>query len=183
MNRATRLLLSAALLGTALPGPAQAQGIKAVNSNLGYLVQKDPITDVNTSYVVLLEINDLDGNTGLRLRCDDDGKPNAWGSFAGKNEIVPANPADPERHLWPDVVVRLGNDAPFTVPDKDLYSLTDDSRSIGFDGTSFDRMVAGLLAGKRLVLRFTGDHLRQSLTYTFPAQNFAAAWQAVKACK
>lgn len=183
MKPAARLLPAAVLMGSVLLCPAQAQGIKAINKNLGYLVQKDPITDVNTSYVILLEVNDLDGNTGLRLRCDDDGKPNVWGSFAGKNEIVPPDPDGTDHHLWPDVIVRLGNDAPFTVPDKDLYSITDDSRSIGFDGTSFDRIVTGLLAGKRVVLRFTGDHLRQPLTYIFSAQGFGSAWQAVKACR
>lgn len=156
----------AALTSTALLDLAQAQGVKAVNRNLADLIQQEPSTDVNMSYIALREINDLDGNTGLRPRCDDDSKPGAWGSFAGKNEIVQADFTDPERQLWPDVVVRLGNDAPFSVPDKDVYNLTDDSRCIGFGGTSFGRMVAGLLAGKRLVLRFTRDHLRQPLTCT-----------------
>lgn len=174
--------MAVALIGSSGLGYVEAQGTTFVNRNLGYLKRIDPITDVNTSYIVLFEVNDVDGNTGFRFRCDDDGKLNSWGMFYGKNEIMPFDSEDEESHIWPDVVVRLGGDAPFPVPDVDLYSITDTTTRIGFDGKTFDRIVAGLLAGKKLVVRFDGSQFRQPLTYTFSGQGFATAWNGIKAC-
>ncbi|KEF33471.1 hypothetical protein RDMS_12390 [Deinococcus sp. RL] len=154
-----------------------------MNKNLGYVIRKDPITDVNTSYIVMFEVNDTEGYTGFRLRCVDGGKPNPWGVFFGKNEIMPYDSPDQDDHLWPEVIIRMGTDAPFTVPSADLYGITDETSEIGFDGVTFDRIVAGFIAGKKMVIRFSGDHLRQPLTYTFSAQGFNQAWQGVKACK
>lgn len=183
MKSALRPLMAAAVLGMSMLGFAQAQGVTTVNPNLGYLRRIDPITDVNTSYVLMLEINDTDGYTGIRFRCDDDGKLNPWGIFFGKNEIMPYDSPDEDGHLWPSIVVRMGTDAPFSVPDTDVYSITEQTTDIGFDGKTFDRMVAGLLAGKKMVIRFDGEHLRQPLTYTFSAQGFPTAWNGIKACK
>ena len=172
-----------ALVCALMTGSVQAQGAIAVTKNLGYLKRIDPITDINTSYIVIFEVNDTEGETRLRIRCDDAGKPNVWGSLATKNEILPEDPDDASTLIWPNVTVRLGTDSPFDFQAGELYSVTDTTKSIGFDGKSLDKVVAGLIAGKKLVIRLTGNQFRQPLTYTFSGQGFSTAWNSVKACK
>jgi len=174
-------LLTAALLALTLQGVGQAQGSIKVNTNLYYLKQIDPITDVNTSYVRIFEVNDQDGDTAFLIRCSERGKPNVWGTFRGKNEIIPLDAEGND--IWPAVTLRLGTDAPFEPLDAELFALEDTTKQIALDGKSLDRIVVGLLAGKKLVMRLSGEQFRQPLTYTFSAQNFATAWNGVKACK
>ena len=171
------------LLSLSLYGSATAE-IVPINNKLGYNKRFDPITDVNTSYMLMFEVNDQDGDTGFRIRCSDDGQPDIWADLFGKNQIMPYNTQDKDKRIWPDVVVvRLGTDAPFNVLSDDLYSVSNDEKSLGFDGKSLDRIIAGLVAGKKMVIRLSGSQFRQPLTYTFSAQGFATAWNGVKACK
>lgn len=168
------LLLSSALAATRIPG-----------TNTVYSYSLDPITDVNTSFVVIDEQYDQYGDTRLAVRCADRGEPEVWMSLVSKNDLMTQDQA--ERGLKPAVTVRLGNDPAITLRDRDLTSVVDDrdnlkTRNLGLYGPIVDRLVQGLQSGQRLAVRINRPTGGQALTYLFPAAGFGAAWNAVRGC-
>ncbi|MFC4427304.1 hypothetical protein [Deinococcus navajonensis] len=145
----------------------------------------DPITDVNKSFVTLYEVNDVIGDTALVVRCSNVERPDLWLYFKSKHQIV--DPAATMSDGLPDVTMRLGTDPAISLPVAALTSTSDpdgttDAYSLGVQGATVQRIVTGLNAGKRLVVRFNRESGGQPLTYTFSASGFAQAWQQVRGC-
>lgn len=173
-------LLCAAML------PAGAGAVEVVpGTQTYYSVSRDPITDINTSFVTLQEINDNGAQTLFRVNCANGGAPDLWASLTSKNTLIPA--ADADLGLMPAVTIRLGEDAPMVLPGGDLTSVvtpndTVKSESLALSGATVRRIVNGLSAGKRLVVRVNRAAGGQALTYTFAANGFATAWAQVRGC-
>ena len=168
------LLASCALAATRVPG-----------TNTLYSFSLDPITDVNTSTVLIQEQYDSYGDTVFTLRCDDRGEPSLWASLLSKNDLLTEQQV--AQGSLPAVTLRLGDDPPLTLRDADLVSVVDFSdnlrtRSLGFQGPVVRQMVQGLQSGKRLALRINRLTGGQALTYLFPASGFTTAWSSVRAC-
>lgn len=150
-----------------------------------YSVSTDPITDVNTSFVILPEINDNTTQTLFSVRCSNYDRQELWASLASKHDLLPQDDAD--LGLKPAITLRLGNDAPIVLSNSDLSTVVSaneqlKSQSIGFNGAIVRRIVSGLNAGKRLVLRVNRASGGQALTYTFSAEGFSTAWNRVGGC-
>lgn len=144
----------------------------------------DPITDVNKSFVRLYEVNDVVGDTSLVVRCSNNDQPELWLYFTSKNAIV--DPSATMSDGLPGVTMRLGTDSAIILPPAALVPTTSDDvidpYSLGVQGTTVQRIVAGLDAGKRLVVRFNRESGGQPLTYTFSASGFSQAWQQIRTC-
>jgi hypothetical protein len=169
------LLLTSAQAVTPVPG-----------TQTYYTLQDDPITDVNTSFVTLFEVNDRFGDTALTLRCANDGAPDLWLILRAKHELV--NPSASASDGLPAVTLRLGTDAPMVLPAASLNTVTNarqepDVQALALQGSVVRQIVAGLAAGKRLVLRLNRESGGQALTYTFSPAGFAQAWTAVRQCQ
>lgn len=151
-----------------------------------YLVKTDPITDVNKSVVALYEVNDLLGESALLVRCSDGERPDLWLALQTKHAVV--NPAPTESDGLPDVIFRLGEETPLTLPPASLSRIVDrfdevNTNQIAIQGAYVNRIIGGLNAGKRLVVRVLRESGGQALTYTFSPSGFATAWNAVRACQ
>lgn len=150
-----------------------------------YSVSRDPITDVNTSFVILEEINDVTNDTAFALRCSNYDRQELWAWMSSKHELLPQGDAD--LGVKPAVTIRLGDDPPIVLSSGDLSIVVkangvNDASSIGFNGAIVRRIVSGLTAGKRLVVRVNRASGGQALTYTFSASGVATAWSMVQGC-
>ncbi|SEI66040.1 hypothetical protein SAMN04488058_101268 [Deinococcus reticulitermitis] len=150
-----------------------------------YSAIKDPITDVNKSFVIIDEVNDRVGDTAFVIRCSNRDMPTLWASLNSKNNLL--TEGDAYVGTLPVLTMRLGTDAPIVLKDQELVSVTDSNddfkgTSIGIQSTAVRTIVNGLLGGKKLVVRVNRPSGGQALTYTFPAQGFSQAWNAVRGC-
>lgn len=149
-----------------------------------YSVSSDPITDVNTSLVIVDEVNDTYGSTALGFKCSSGPYPGLWSLLKSKNPLL-----DPVTEILPTATVRIGSRPPQTIYGDSLSSTTlngdTDPAAIGFPEGITREMAAGLFRGERVVIRLDRDPSvgRQTLTYTFPADGFKAAWNAVNRCQ
>lgn len=146
----------------------------------------DPITDVNTGNVLIDELYDQSGDTYMVFKCASAGQPGLWAYLGSKNDLITQADADASR--FPNVVIRLGTDAPIQVP---AYSQTSVSgangtfkpTSLGFSTTFAQSMISGLLANKKLVVRVTRTTGSQPLTFMFPAAGFSTGWNNINQCR
>lgn len=166
-----------------LPGAGAVERIPGTTTS--YSVSRDPITDVNTGFVVLPEINDTTGQTRFILRCANYDRQELWAWMSSKFELSSQDDAD--SGIKPAVTIRLGDDPPTVLSDSDLSVVlngdeTVDRSAIGFNGAVVRRIVNGLNAGKRLVVRVNRPSGGQALTYTFPASGVSTAWAKVNGC-
>lgn len=180
MKRTLTLLACALGLGTALAAT------RVPGTFTYYSSQRDPITDANTGFIVVEEVNDTSGQTAFTVRCSDRDRPELWAALSSKNALLSAG--DAAAGLKPAVTLRLGDAPPVVLRDSDLVSVVDGrdevvTRRIGLQGPVVRRIVSGLNAGQRLVVRVNRLSGGQALTYTFPAQGFATAWAGVNACE
>ncbi|GGL20278.1 hypothetical protein [Deinococcus radiotolerans] len=152
---------TAVLLTTLAASAAAVDRMPGTQTDWSY--RQDPITDVNKSFLRLHEVNDVAGDTSLVVRCSDAERPELWLCIITKHQIVDA--AATMSDGLPDVVMRLPVAAMVNIQD-----------------ATVKRIVAGLHAGKRLVVRFTRQSGGQPLTSTFSANGFAQAWQQIRAC-
>lgn len=174
------LLACASLLGTALAVT------RVPGTYTYYSFQRDLITDANTSSIVIDEVNDTAGRTAFTVRCSDRDRPALWASLTSKNDLISAQ--DAELGLKPALTIRLGDDPPVVLRDRDLVTVVDRrddllTRNIGVQGPVVRQIVSGLNAGKRLVVRVNRLSGGQALTYIFPATGFQTAWAGVRACE
>lgn len=150
-----------------------------------YSVSADQITDVNTSFVIVDEVNDTTGDTSLTFRCSDRDRANLWAMLSSKNPLL-----SPTDEILPTATVRVGSGTPQTVYGEQLYSTSTpngntDPSTIGLPAGVTREMAAGLFRGERVVVRLQRDPAvgSQVLTYTFPADGFKTAWNAVNRCQ
>ncbi|MDO4264262.1 MAG: hypothetical protein Q4C67_08685 [Deinococcus sp.] len=176
---------TALLLALALGLSPTAQAVERVPGSWTYYsVSRDLITDVNTSMVMVDEISDRTSQTSLTFKCADGSEPGLWSVLRSKNALL-----DPGEGILPTTTVRIGSGAPRTIYGDSLYSTVvrgeTDASSIGFPEGLSREMAAGLFRGERVVIRLERDPGvgRQTLTYTFPANGFRAAWNAVNRCQ
>lgn len=180
-----RFSRSLALLACALlSGLATAQ-TRVPGTQTYYSARQDPITDVNTSSVFIPEVNDTEGSTVFTVRCSDDGEPEVWAALATKNDLLSEDEA--YQGLKPALTLRLGDDAPIVLRDRDMTSVVDANdevltRRIGLQGEIVQTVIRGLNAGKRLAVRVNRRSGGQALTYIFPAAGFSTAWTSVNRC-
>lgn len=142
----------------------------------------DPITDVNTSFVLIDEVNDTTGATRLGILCSSGGRQEVWAVLITKNELFNA------RMVLPDVIMRLGT-RPATTLNRGALSSTNvsgrtDYNSLGLSGSPVTDMVAAMNRGEQVTLRLDRDRTvgSQTLTYIFPADGFRQAWTAIRGC-
>ena len=145
----------------------------------------DKITDLNKSFVALYEVNDTVGDTSLIVRCSNYSDPTIWMYLQSKYELV--NLGTTNSDGLPEVIARLGADPAFSLPVEALATITTtngstDTSAIGIKGQTVQRMINGLNAGKRLVLRINREMGGQPLTYTFSSNGFSEAWTNVRGC-
>lgn len=150
-----------------------------------YSASSDPMTDINTSVILISEVNDTEGNTVLAVRCSSFDTAEVWASLSTKHQLLSAD--DAAAKVMPAVTIRLGSDAPVVLPGSQLTSVLAANReartdAVALSGTSVRTIVDGLNAGKRLVVRVNRASGGQPLTYTFSASGFATAWNAVNRC-
>ena len=172
-------LLAALALGT-------GQAIDRVPGTQTYYSSRtDPITDVNTSFVNIYEVNDLTEQTYITFYCTNRGAPELWASLNSKNTLLSVQ--DAELNLMPAVTMRLGSDAPIVLASRDLNSVVDQNEAakttaLAINSDAVRQVVDGLVGGKRLVVRVNRSSGGQALTYTFPANGFATAWGQINRC-
>ncbi|GGM06685.1 hypothetical protein GCM10010841_13680 [Deinococcus aerophilus] len=175
--------------GLALLAALAAGSVHAIDRVPGtqtyYSSRTDPITDVNTSFVIIYEVNDLAEQTYLTFRCADDGRPELWAALNSKNDLL--SEQDAALGLMPAVTMRLGSDAPIVLSSRDLSSVVNQNdevktTALAINSTAVRQVVNGLVSGKRLVVRVNRSSGGQALTYTFPAGGFATAWGQVNGC-
>ncbi|WP_119673603.1 hypothetical protein [Deinococcus sp. RM] len=154
-------------------------------TNTYYSARTDPITDVNTSFILIPEVNDLTDQTSYTIRCSNRDQAELWSYLSAKHALL----ADTELEYAtkPVVTIRLGSDAPVVLRDQDVSIVSNasddmDSAAIGFTAGPTRQIVAGLTAGKRLVVRINRASGGQALTYTFPATGVGTAWATIGAC-
>ena len=180
MNK-NRLALTLAL--SLLP-PAAHAAERVPGTWTYYSVSRDPITDVNTSMILIDEINDLTSQTYLGFRCSNEDYAHTWAMLSTKNPLY-----DPETLWMPEATIRIGQNPPVTVPADAITavgnSYSSDETTIGFPEGITRQMAAGLFAGQSVVVRLSRDPSvgRQVLTFTFPANGFKTAWNAVGRCQ
>lgn len=180
MKRTLTLLACALGLGTALAAT------RVPGTYTYYSAQRDPITDANTGFITIDEVNDTYGQTVFSIRCSDRDRPQLWATLTAKNDLISEEQAD--LGIKPAITIRLGDEPPVVLRDSDLVSVVNAredllTRNIGFQGPVVRRIVNGLNAGKRLVVRVNRVSGGQALTYTFPATGFATAWAGVNGCE
>ena len=172
-------LLAALALGT-------GQAIDQVPGTQTYYSRRtDPITDVNTSFVSMYEVNDLTEQTYITFYCTNRGAPELWASLNSKNTLLSVQDANLD--LMPAVTMRLGSDAPIVLASQDLSSVVDQNDNVrttalAINSAAVRQVVNGLVGGKRLVVRVNRSSGGQALTYTFPANGFATAWRQINGC-
>ncbi|GHG05289.1 hypothetical protein GCM10017783_17300 [Deinococcus piscis] len=180
MKKTALLLASLALSLT----PAAQAAERVPGTWTYYSASSDPITDVNTGMVIVDEVNDLTGRTSLTFKCADGSEPGLWSVLDSKNPLL-----DPENLLLPTATVRVGSSAPQFIYGDALYPTTlhgeTHPSAVGFPEGITREMAAGLFRGERVVIRLDRDPSvgRQTLTYTFPADGFKVAWNAVNRCQ
>lgn len=174
------LLLSCALF--TLPSALAAERVPGTWTY--YSVSSDPITDVNTGVVSVDEINDTTSRTALTFRCSDRDRSDLRVMLTSKNPLL-----DPVDEILPTATVRIGSGIPQVIYGDQLYSTElhgeTDADTIGFPSGITREMAAGLFRGERVVVRLERDPAvgNQVLTYTFPADGFKTAWNAVNRCQ
>ncbi|MDV6373395.1 hypothetical protein [Deinococcus arenicola] len=174
----------AALLAALALGTGQAID-RVPGTQTYYSSRTDPITDVNTSFVTVYEVNDLAEQTYITFYCTNRGAPELWASLNSKNTLLSVQ--DAELNLMPAVTMRLGSDAPIVLASRDLSSVVDQndnvrSTALAINSAAVRQVVNGLVGGKRLVVRVNRSSGGQALTYTFPANGFATAWRQINGC-
>ncbi|MFC6592695.1 hypothetical protein ACFP81_12295 [Deinococcus lacus] len=164
---------------------SHAQAVTRVPGTWTYYSKSvDPITDVNTGWVSIDELNDTSGSTRLTFKCSDSTRPELWAMLTSKNPLVGS-----DGETLPTVTVRVGTGQPQTVYSDSLYATTLHGEvspfSIGFPGGITRQMAAGLYQGERVALRIERSRSvgSQTLTYVFPAGGFKDAWNAVNRCQ
>lgn len=182
MTHAMRIGLILTL--SVLLGSAQAVN-RVPGTSVTYSASRDPITDVNTSVIFLNEVNDLTDQTYLAIRCSDRDIPELWATLNSKNGLL--TESDAEVGNMPAVTMRTGTDSPVVLRNSDVISVVDRNdnfkeTAVGIHSAGIRSIVNGLNAGKRLVIRVNRPSGGQALTYTFNAQGFSQAWNAVNAC-
>ena len=150
-----------------------------------YSKSRDAITDVNTSSIVMAEVNDTTSDTLFGLKCSSFGRPELWAWMSSKHQMMSDD--EYEMGVKPAVTIRLGNDAPIVLSNSDLTTVVDsketrDNQAIGLTSAITRRIVNGLNAGKRLVVRVNRASGGQALTYTYSANGFSTAWSMIGAC-
>lgn len=175
-------LLPALLLGT-LGSALAAERVPGTQTY--YTATQDPITDVNTSTILLYEVNDQVGSTAVAIRCASSGAPDLWASLVTKHQLLTEEDADLD--LMPAVTIRLGTDAPIVLSSAQVTAVVTSSDRVRTDavalsGPAVRQIVSGLNAGKRLVVRVNRSSGGQPLTYTFAANGFPVAWSRIGAC-
>lgn len=177
----------AMLGGWALLGGWAAAQVKQVpGTYTSYAAIRDPITDVNKSFVRIDEANDLTGRTYLTLRCDDRGEPEVWASLNSKVALMTER--EYSAGLLPSVTLRLGTQPPTVLRDSDLVAVVNSRQdfietSLGFQSSALRGIATGFASGQPLIVRVNRLSGGQALTYTFPAKGFAEAWQGVNRCE
>lgn len=172
-------------LGLLLGGASDAL-TRVPGSEVYYSARKDPITDVNTGTVVLYEQYDQYGDTALVIRCANSGETELWSYLSSKNDLF--TQTDARLGVMPDVIYRLGNQAPVTLNPASLSTTsnaddTTDLKAVGMSTTITRGLVNGLNSGLKLVLRVHRTGGGAPLTYTFQPKGFKTAWAAVKQCR
>lgn len=176
--------LLTALLTLSLPLTAHAAD-RVPGTSTYYSARTDPITDVNTSFIVLPEVNDRTDQTSFTVRCSNRDHAELWSYLSAKHDLLPDT--EPGYAVKPVVTIRLGNDAPVVLREQEISVVTNasddtDSAAIGFGVATTRQIMAGLTAGKRLVMRINRVSGGQALTYTFPATGAGTAWAKIGAC-
>lgn len=174
----------AALLAALALGTGQAID-RVPGTQTYYSSRTDPITDVNTSFVIVYEVNDLAEQTFITFRCTNRESPELWASLNSKNTLL--SEQDAELDLMPAVTMRLGSDAPIVLASRDLNTVVDQNDNVrttalAINSGAVRQVVGGLVGGKRLVVRVNRSSGGQALTYTFPAGGFATAWRQINGC-
>lgn len=177
------LSLGLAALLTAGLTTASAARVPGTETYWSYSI--DPITDVNKSNVVLYEVNDTSGDTGLIVKCSSFDEPGIWAFLQTKNTLVNAYATQSDG--LPDVIMRLGSDPAVTLPVEALRTVVDadgeiSPTAVAISGATVQRIINGLNAGKRVVIRVNRETGGQPLTYTFSAAGFTEAWRNIRAC-
>lgn len=145
-----------------------------------YSVRTDPITDDNTSSVLLPEVNDTTASTYLRVYCR---------GGTGDVFLVTKNPLydvqDARLGLFPSVQYRVDTRDPVTEDGTDGATTdgVDDPTTLAFTLSAEARLLAAMSTGSnRLALRVLRTEGRE-LTYIFSLSGFASAWSRVNACR
>lgn len=174
------------LIGTlALTGTAGA--ITRVPGTYTYFSSiSDPITDINTSNVLIDELYDQSGDTYMVFKCASAGQPRLWAYLGSKNDLFTQADADASR--FPNIVIRLGTDTPIQVPAYSQTSVTNANgilatTNLGFSTPFAQSMISGLIANKKMVVRVTRTTGGQPLTFMFPAAGFSTAWNNINQCR
>lgn len=147
-----------------------------------YSASTDPITDINTSNVLIDELYDQSGDTYMVFKCASAGQPKLWAYLGSKNDLI----ADASQ--LPNVVIRLGTDTPIQVPAYNQVSVNNtngtlSTTNLGFTSEVAQAMISGLSANKKLVVRVTRTTGGQPLTFMFPAAGFNTAWNTIHQCR
>ena len=180
-----RSVKSLAVAALALTGTALA--ITRVPGTFTYFsAVTDPITDINTSNVLIDELYDQSGDTYMVFKCASAGQPGLWAYLVSKNDLI--TQADADARQFPSVVIRLGMDTPIQVPAFSQTSVTSangtlKTTSLGFSTTFAQSMISGLVANKKMVVRVTRTTGGQPLTFMFPAAGFSTAWNNINQCR
>jgi hypothetical protein len=174
----------AALLAALALGTGQAID-RVPGTQTYYSSRTDPITDINTSFVNIYEVNDLADQTYITFYCTNRGTPELWASLNSKNTLLSVQ--DAQLDLMPAVTMRLGSDAPIVLASRDLSSVVDQNDNVkttalAINSDAVRQVVGGLVGGKRLVVRVNRSSGGQALTYTFPAGGFVTAWRQINGC-
>ena len=171
----------------ALTFTGMAQAITRIPGTSTYFsAVTDPITDINTSNVLIDELYDQSGDTYMVFRCASAGQPVLWAYLGSKNDLI--TQADVDAGQFPNVVIRLGMDTPIQLPAFSQTSVasangTLKTTSLGFSTTFAQSMISGLVANKKLVVRVTRTTGGQPLTFMFPAAGFSTAWNNINQCR
>ena len=180
-----RSVKSLAVVALALTGTALAI-TRVPGTSTYFSAVTDPITDINTSNVLIDELYDQSGDTYMVFKCASAGQPGLWAYLGSKNDLI--TQADADAGQFPSVVIRLGTDTPIQVPAFSQTSVTSangtlKTTSLGFSTTFAQSMISSLVANKKMVVRVTRTTGGQPLTFMFPAAGFSTAWNNINQCR
>lgn len=170
-----RLLLAAAVLLLASTSTAKVLPGTLVE----YFVDKDAITDENTSTLFVRELNDTGGNNVVMFKCEQ-GHPEFY--LLNKSNLLTQE--DYDASVLPQVIYRVDSQAPKTLPTSSVTSdgtpkLTALSLAGNTDATMF---TAFSNAQSKVILRVLRKGMKE-LTFTFPTKGFNQAVKIIGNCQ
>ena len=144
-----------------------------------YKVDKDAMTDENQSIVIVSEVNDTAGNTGVYFRCRGSGGYEVF--LRTKNALLTEANYDAEK--FPNVMYRVDKQTAKTIPSEGVVS--GDQREytvLTFSDSNARALHQAFVAANKLAIRILRDGL-SPLDYTFNARGFIAGMKAVNNCR